>query len=232
MRRFTVFSVFILFVGTAVYVGTLRASKPMPIQPKRGFSIEYKVTRSHEGQVYATGHLTRLVSENGNFKAISTQVGPDGSVRTHTTIGTAEGVFGLSGGKLELLSGPNDNSIEEPYRSEDFLKSHVSFNRKEQVLGYDCYVFRDENKGGYQEEFYHPAFGGTYLKLVRVAGEGREIKEAIAVEFGEPNPALLNKPNQAVSFGIIDSKIAAERENGNLEQANRLEAARNKQSKK
>ena len=232
MRYLKIIPLLVLMVGTIIYVARSNASRSASPLPKRGFTIQYNVKASHGDLTYMTGTEIRLVSENGNFKSTLTQIGYDGIVVTNTTIGDADGVFGLSRGQLELLSGSSDGAAENYYHSEEFLRTHPKFVRKEQVMGYDCYVIRQGDDHAYIEEYYSPVFGTTRLKQVKDDGQERWVFEAVFIDLNEPEPVLLKKPEKEVEFNIINDKIDEAKRQGNTEQAAHLEATRGRILKK
>lgn len=232
MRFLKMIPLLVLMAGAIIYVGKLKASHSAPPLPKRGFTIQYNVKATHGDLTYMTGSEIRLVSENGNFKSTLTQVGYNGTVLTHTTIGDANGVYGLSKGQLELISGPSDGAAENYYRSEEFLRTHPNFVRKEQVMGYDCYVIRQGDEHGYTEEYYSPVFGATSLKQIKDDGQERWALEAVFIDLNEPDSVLLKKPEKEVEFNIINDNIDEAKRLGNKERATHLEAARGRIQKK
>jgi hypothetical protein len=232
MRFLKMIPLLVLMVGTIIYVGKLNASRPAAPLPQRGFTIQYNVKATHGDLTYMTGTEIRLVSENGNFKSTLTQVGYDGTVVTNTTIGDADGVYGFGKGQLELLSGPSDGAADNHYRSEEFLRTHPKLVRKEQVMGYDCYVIRQGDDHAYAEEYYSPVFGATSLKQIKDDGQERWVLEAVFIDINEPDSVLLKKPEKEVEFNIINDNIDEAKRQGKIERAAYLEATRGRILKK
>ena len=232
MRFLKMLPLLVLMIGSIIYVSKLSASRSVPPLPKRGFTIQYNVKATHGDLTYMTGTEIRLVSENGSFKSTLTQIGYNGAVLTDTTIGDSDGVYGFSKGQLELLSGSSDGSAENYYHSEEFLRTHPKFVRKEQVMGYDCYVIRQGDDRAYIEEYYSPVFGTTRLKQVKDDGQERWVFEAVFIDLNEPDSVLLKKPEKEVEFNVINDKIDEAKRQGNTEQAAHLEATRGRILKK
>lgn len=221
---YKVISIAVLLFGSIAYLNSSSASRTTPAQTRQGFTIRYLTTAQYRGEQYLTEHSIRAVSVNGDFKESKTSYYlPDETVKSHTIIGNSQGVFGTTrtGDMLELVGGPV--SVYEDYRSDDFLAAIPGYIRREYVLGYNCYVVRIGNDQAYREQFYSPVFGQTILKRVIKSDESIEIKEAVAIELGDPNPADLAAPQLPISLDLIKRKIELHKQENLNAQADRLQ---------
>lgn len=222
MKRLTVFSTSVLFVGLLAFVGTTIAKKSKDKQyAPTGFTLFQTEAITLPGRdPMQVGVWVRIANLRGEWKHIIQRFRQDGTVSIQENVGTERGVYKIlkrdkannagqsEGGTLELLSAwaPPDLS----WYSTQSMRSTPGFVREERILAYTAFVIRSEDHGpgAWTERYYVPQLGPTWVKMVDYRpDDGYMIVEPVSVELREPDPSFIKAPGLPIGHTLMRQKI-------------------------
>lgn len=194
----------LLLMGLGVGAGVAAKLKLVAAaKANSAFTLHSQVTRLNpqDGSAVVSQEV-RYVSANGDFHAIHTEA--DGKVR-ESFFERGRGFFTVNP-KDKLLSQNKNVSpagVNARSQTAEELRANPQFIRMDKVLGYTAYVHRvmDEATGlPSTDAYFAPQFGSTPLKLeIYSGGQVVYVTEAVRVQWGEPDAALLKGPDYPVA---------------------------------